>query len=97
MAGRSDLVATAGADRHSDDLSLALMCARGAGHLMNLFKDDGEETEEQRKERQAQNAATAAGLAIGATAALIQHALKNDEPIDENPNDDEGWGFNLSM
>lgn len=97
MAGRSDLVATAGADRHSDDLSLALMGARGAGHLMNLFKDDGEETEEQRKERQAQNAATAAGLAIGATAALIQHALKNDEPIDENPNDDEGWGFNLSM
>lgn len=97
MAGRSDLVATAGADRHSDDLSLALMGARGAGHLMSLFEDDSEETEEQRKQRQAQNAAAAAGLAIGATAALIQHALKNDEPIDEDPNDDEGWGYNISM
>ena len=64
---------------------------------MSLFEDSTEETEEERKERQAQNAAAAAGLAIGATAALIQHALKNDEPIDENPNDDEGWGFNLSM
>lgn len=64
---------------------------------MNLFEDDGEETEEQRKERQAQNAATAAGLAIGATAALIQHALKNDEPTEIDPHDDEGWGFNPSM
>ena len=97
MARRGDLVAAAGADRHSDDLSLALMGARGAGHLMNLFEDDGEETEEQRKERQAQNAAAAAGLALGATAALIQRALQKDEPIDEDPNDGEGWGYDISM
>ena len=97
IPGRSDLVAAAGADRHPDDLGLALMGARGAGHLMNLFEDDGEETEEQRKERQAQNAAAAAGFAIGAATALIQHALQKDEPIDEDPNDGEDWGFNLSM
>ena len=95
--GRSNLVAKAGTDRHPDDLSLALMGARGAGHLMSLFDDSTEETEEERKERQAQNAAAAAGLAIGATAALIQHALQKGEPNDEDPNDDEGWGFNLSM
>ena len=64
---------------------------------MNLFEDDGEETEEQRKERQAQNAAAAAGLALGATAALIQRALQKDEPIDEDPNDGEGWGYDISM
>ena len=64
---------------------------------MSLFEDDSEETEEQRKQRQARNAAAAAGLAIGAATALIQHALQKDEPIDEDPNDDEGWGFNLSM
>ena len=97
VPGRSDLVATASADRHSNDLSLALMGARGAGHLMSLFDDSTEETEEERKERQAQNAAAAAGLAIGATIALVQHALQKDEPIDEDPNDDESWGFNLSM
>ena len=97
VPGRSDLVAAAGADRHSDDFGLALMGVRGAGHLMSLFDDSTEETEEERKERQAQNAAAAAGLAIGATAVLIQHALQKDEPIDENPNDDEGWGFDLSM
>lgn len=97
VPGRSDLVATAGTDRHSDDLDLALMGARGAGHLMSLFDDSTEETEEERKERQAQNAAAAAGLAIGATAALIQHALQKGEPNDEDPNDDEGWGVNLSM
>ena len=97
VPGRSDLVAAAGADRHPDDLSLALMGARGAGHLMSLFEDDSEETEEQRKQRQADNAAVAAGLAIGATAALIQHALQKGEPNDEDPNDDEGWRVNLSM
>ena len=95
--GRGNLVAKAGTDRHSDNLSLALMGARGAGHLMSLFEDSTEETEEERKERQAQNAAAAAGLAIGAAVALAQRALQKDEPIDENPNDDEGWGFNLSM
>ena len=97
LQGRGDLVAKAGADRHSDDFGLALMGARGAGHLMSLFEDDGEETEEQRKKRQADNAATAAGLAIGAAVALAQHASQKNEPIDEDPNDDEGWGFNLSM
>ena len=95
--GRSDLVASSSTDRHSDDLGLALMGARGAGHLMSLFEDDGEETEEQRKERQAQNAAAAAGLAIGAAVALAQHASQKNEPTEVNPNDDEGWGFNLSM
>ena len=64
---------------------------------MSLFGDSTEETEEERKERQAQNAAAAAGLAIGATAALIQHALQKDQPVDEDPNDGEDWGFNLSM
>ena len=97
LQGRGNLVAKAGADRRPDDLGLALMGARGAGHLMNLFEDDGEETEEQRKKRQAQNAATAAGLAIGAATALIQHALQKDEPTEIDPHDDVGWGFNLSM
>ena len=97
LQGRGNLVAKAGADRRPDDLGLALMGARGAGHLMSLFDDSTEETEEERKERQAQNAAAAAGLAIGATAALIQQAMQKDDPIDEEPNDDEGWGFNLSM
>ena len=64
---------------------------------MSLFEDSTEETEEERKERQAKNTAAAAGLAIGAATALIQHASQKNEPIDEDPNDDEGWGFNLSM
>ena len=64
---------------------------------MSLFEDSTEETEEERKERQAQNAAAAAGLALGAATALIQHALQKDKPTDEDPNDDEGRGLNLSM
>ena len=98
--GRSNLVAKAGTDRHPDNISFALMGARGAGHLMSLFEDNTEETEEERKERQAQNAATVAGLALGATAALIQHALRKedtDEDPYDDPNDDEGQGFDISM
>ena len=97
IPGRGNLVAKVGADRHSDNFGLALMGARGAGHLMSLFEDSNEETEEERKERQAKNAAVAAGLAIGAAVALAQHALQKDEPTDVDPHDDEGWGFNLSM
>ncbi len=55
---------------------------------MSLFENNTEETEKERKERQAQNAAVATGLAIGATAVLIQHAYKEeinkDEPTEEN-------------
>ena len=67
---------------------------------MNLFEDGKEETEEERKERQAQNAAAAAGLALGATAALIQQALRKentDEDPYDNPDDDEGQGFDISL
>ena len=64
---------------------------------MGLFEDSTEETEDERKERQTQNAAAVAGLALGAATALIQHALQKDEPIDEDPNDDEGQGFDISM
>ena len=49
------------------------------------------------EERQAQNAAVAAGLAIGAATALIQHALQKDEPTEIDPHDDEGWGYDISM
>ena len=94
--GRSDLVASSGTDRHSDDLGLALMGARGAGHLMSLFEDGGEETEEQRKERQAQNAAAAAGLAIGAATALIQQALRKEEIYEDEPSE-EDRGFEQTM
>ena len=96
MAGRGDLVATAGADRRPDDFGLALMGARGAGHLMSLFEDSAEETEEERKERQAQNAAAAAGLAIGATAALIQQALRKEEIYEDEPLE-ESQGFEQTM
>ena len=100
MARRGDLVAKAGADRRPDDLGLALMGARGAGHLMSLFEDNTEETEEERKERQAQNAAAAAGLVIGAATVLIQQALHKEEaeedPYDD-PNDAEDQGFDISM
>ena len=64
---------------------------------MSLFEDSTEETEEERTERQAQNAAAAAGLALGATAVLIQRAMQKDEPIDEDPNDDESWCYDISM
>jgi hypothetical protein len=97
IPGRSDLVAKAGADRHSDDLGIALMGARGAGHLMNLFEDDSEETEEQRKQRQAQNAAAAAGLAVGATIALVQHALHNKTELYEEEPWEDPKGFEQSM
>ena len=63
---------------------------------MSLFEDDGEETEEQRKERQAQNAAAAAGLALGATAALIQQALRKEEIYEDEPSE-ENQGFGQTM
>jgi len=96
MAGRGNLVDPAGTDHHPDDLGLALMGARGAGHLMSLFEDGGEETEEQRKERQAQNAAAAAGLAIGAATALIQQALRKEEIYEDEPSE-EDQGFEQTM
>ena len=95
--GRSALVASAGAHGSTGDLGAALVGVRGVANLVNLFEDNTEETEEERKERQAQNAAVAAGLALGAATALIQHTLQKDETIGEDPCDNKGWNFSLSM
>ena len=93
--GRSNLVAKASTDRHPDNLSLALMGARGIGHLMSLFENSKEETEEERKERQAREAAIAASLAMDLTADLIQNARRKDKI---STNDfDEDWDYDISM
>ena len=97
---RSNMVASTVPDRRADDLSLAFVGTRGVGHLVNVFEDNSEETEEERKERQAQNAGTVAGLAIGATIALVQNSLRKDEQAenaDEELYDDEDWDFDISM
>ena len=93
--GRGNLVAKASTDRHPDNLSLALMGARGIGRLMSLFENSKEETEEERKERQAREVAIAASLAMDLAADLIQNARRKDKI---STNDfDEDWDYDISM
>ena len=75
---------------------ISLMGVRGIGNLTDLF-EDGEESEEEKRQIEARNAGSAigaiAGLAAGVAIGLAEKQSSPDEDID----DGEGEGFDITM
>ena len=97
-SGRGDMVAQAGAHGATDDIGLAVMGVRGLHDLGNVI-ENGEETEEDKREREARNAGSAIGAVVGIAAGL---ALGIDDDTEDIENDDyedveEDEGFDISM
>lgn len=95
-SGRSNLVASTRTHSNSGDIGLALMGLRGLGNVTDLF-EDGEEFEEEKRQREARNAGSAlgavAGLAAGIAIGLADEQADSDEDID----DDEDEEFGITM
>lgn len=95
-SGRSNMVDSSRTHSSPDNISVALMGARGLGNLMSLF-EDGEESEEEKRQREARNAGSVAGLLVGgAVGAVIELTQQKSTPTDD-VNDDENEGFEISM
>ena len=79
-----------------DNIGVALMGARGLGNLTSLF-EDGEESEEEKRQREAKNAGTAVGVLVGgAVGVAIELAKKQTTPM-EDVDDCEDEGFDITM
>ena len=72
------------------------MGARGLGNLTSLF-EDGEESEEEKRQREARNAGTAVGVLVGgAVGAVIELTKQHPTPTDDI-DDGEDEGFDITM
>ena len=72
------------------------MGARGLGNLTSLF-EDGEESEEEKRQREAKNSGTAVGVLVGgAVGVAIELAKKQTTPT-EDVDDCEDEGFDITM
>ena len=79
-----------------DNIGVALMGARGLGNLTSLF-EDGEESEEEKREREARNVGSAVGVLVGgALGAVIELSQPKPTPTDDI-DDGEDEGFEITM
>lgn len=96
-SGRGTVVATPRAHSSPDAVCTALMGARGIANVGNII-EDGEESEEEKRRREARNAGTVAGALVGLAAGVtIGLAEKQQSDPNEDVDDDEDEGFEISM
>ena len=87
-SGRGSVVAPPRTHGSADAVSTALMGACGLGNLTDLC-EDGEETEEEKRQREARNAGTVVGVVAGTIAGIAIGHRQNHEPDIENNNDED--------
>lgn len=72
------------------------MGARGLGNLTDLF-EDGDESEEEKRQREARNTGTAFGVAAGIIAGMAIGLTQDNGKTEETDDEDEREGFDISM
>ena len=94
---RSTVVAPSRAHGNPDNTGLALMGARGLGNLTDLF-EDSEETEEEKRQREARNTGTAVGIVAGTiTGIVIGNRQNHVSDIENNDGEDEDPQMGITM
>ena len=79
-----------------DNIGVALMGARGLGNLTSLF-EDGEESEEEKRQREARNVGSVAGVLVGGAVGVAIELSKPKPTPAEDVDDGEDEGFEISM
>ena len=95
-SGRGTVVAPTRTHSSPDNIGVALMGARGLGNLTSLF-EDGEKSEEEKRQREARNAGEAVGAVVGfGIGAVVELTQQKPTPTDD-VDDGEDEGFEISM
>ena len=73
------------------------MGARGIANVGSIIEADGEESEEEKRQREARNAGSVAGVLVGGTVgALIELSKSKPTPTDD-VDDGEEQGIGMTM
>ena len=99
-ARRVSVVASPRAYSHSRDLGLALVGAGWLGDITNMVHS-GDESEDERRQREARETGEAfgslAGLAVGAAIHLAKQSDDDTQEVDEVLDEEEDHAFDLTM
>jgi hypothetical protein len=96
-SGRGDMVSPSRNHLHSSDIDTALMGIRGIANVTEGLFEDGEESEEEKREREARTAGENVGLLIGGTVgAVIELSKPKPTPTDDvDDGEDQGMGMTM--
>ena len=72
------------------------MGARGLGNLTSLF-EDGEESEEEKRKREARHAGEAIGTVVGLGIGAVVELTKQKQTPTDDVDDGEDEGFEITM
>ena len=97
-SGRGTVVAQTRTHGSPNATGIALMGARGIANVGNIIEDgDGEESEEEKRQREARNAGSALGAAVGLAAGAVIGLTQQHPTPTEDIDDGEDEGFEISM
>ena len=96
-SGRGNMVSPSRTHVHSNNLNISLMGIRGVANVGSIIEGNGEESEEEKRKREARRAGEAVGaivgFGIGAVVELTQHKPTPTDDVD----DGEDEGFEITM
>ena len=95
-SGRGTVVAPSRSHGSPDALGTALMGARGIGNLTSIF-EDGEESEEEKRQREARNAGSAVGVLVGGALGAVIELSQPKSTATDDVDDGEDEGFEITM
>ena len=95
-SGRSNMVDSSRTHSSPDNIGVALMGARGIGNLTSLF-EGGEESEEEKRQREARNAGTVAGALVGGAIGVVMELTQPKPTPTDDVDDGEDEGFEITM
>ena len=96
-SGRGNMVSSSRTDVHPNNLDISLMGLRGIANVTEGLFDDGEESVEEKREREARHAGEAVGAVVGfGIGALVELTKQKPTPTDD-VDDGEDEGFEITM
>ena len=91
------MVAPSRSHGSSHAAGLALMGARGIANVGSIIEDDNEESEEEKRGREARRAGEAVGAIVGFGIGAVVELTKQKQAPADDVDDGEDEGFDITM
>ena len=91
------MVSSSRTNVHPNNLDISLMGLRGIANVTEGLFDDGEESEEEKRQREARNAGSAVGVLVGGALGAVIELSQPKSTATDDVDDGEDEGFEITM